>query len=103
MVFEDYVRDLSYLTSGVLSDLTLEFGDKPWQIHKALAVCHSKWFQKALTVGLEVRISDHHEFQRLTNTLRDEQCSGDSEGRSSVHGRYRLHGVLHLRGGLQRV
>ncbi|KAH6134222.1 hypothetical protein HBI68_247100 [Parastagonospora nodorum] len=53
MDHENYIRDLSYLLSGKLSDLTLNFGSKTWQIHKALAVCHSKWFQKALTGGLE--------------------------------------------------
>ncbi|KAF2845648.1 hypothetical protein T440DRAFT_493225 [Plenodomus tracheiphilus IPT5] len=53
MAFEDYVRDISYLLSGNLSDLTLNFGDKTWQIHKALTVCHSKWFQKALTSGFK--------------------------------------------------
>jgi hypothetical protein len=55
MDHENYIRDFSYLLSGKLSDLTLNFGNKTWQIHKALAVCHSKWFQKALTGGLEVR------------------------------------------------
>ena len=54
MAYENYVRDLSYLTSGDLSDLTLNFSDKSWRIHKALMVCHSKWFQKALTGGLVV-------------------------------------------------
>lgn len=58
MAYENYVRDLSYLLSGQLSDLTLNFGDKTWQIHKALTVCHSKWFQKALTSGLKVRNSN---------------------------------------------
>ncbi|KAJ6279022.1 hypothetical protein J3E71DRAFT_368429 [Bipolaris maydis] len=53
MALENYVRDLSYLTSGNLSDLTLNFGEKSWQIHKALACCHSKWFRKAVTIGFE--------------------------------------------------
>jgi hypothetical protein len=30
-------------------------GSKTWQIHKPLTICHSKWFQKAFTSGLEVR------------------------------------------------
>ncbi|KAJ6199969.1 hypothetical protein J3E72DRAFT_238593 [Bipolaris maydis] len=50
---ENYVRDLDYLICGNLSDLTLNFGDKSWQIHKALASCHSKWFRKAITIGFE--------------------------------------------------
>lgn len=54
MAFENYVRDVSYLLSGQLSDLTLNFGQKTWRIHKALTICHSKWFQKALTSGLKV-------------------------------------------------
>lgn len=40
--------------AGNLSDLTLKFGEKSWQIHKALACCHSKWFQKAVTIGFKV-------------------------------------------------
>ncbi|OAL01547.1 hypothetical protein IQ06DRAFT_316444 [Phaeosphaeriaceae sp. SRC1lsM3a] len=52
MDHENYIRDLSYLLSGKLSDLTLNFGSKTWHIHKALTMCHSKWFQKALTGGL---------------------------------------------------
>lgn len=43
----------SYLITGNLSDLTLTFGEKTWHIHKALACCHSKWFQKAVTSGFE--------------------------------------------------
>jgi len=43
-----------YLTSGKLSDLTLKLGEKNWQIHKAIACCHSKWFDKAVTSGYEV-------------------------------------------------
>jgi hypothetical protein len=58
MSFENYVRDLFYLKSGAFSDLILKFGEKSWQIHKVLAVCHSDWFQKALTSGLEVRFAD---------------------------------------------
>ncbi|KAK7178268.1 BTB/POZ domain-containing protein [Paraphaeosphaeria sporulosa] len=57
MAFECYVHDLSYLQSGSLSDLTLNFGEKSWQVHKALAICHSKWFQKALTSGLKETMS----------------------------------------------
>ena len=52
MAFEDYIRDFSYLLSGDLSDLTLNFGSKTWQVHKALTVCHSKWFQKPLLADL---------------------------------------------------
>jgi hypothetical protein len=33
---EKFVRNPSYLVSGKLSDLTLNFGSKTWQIHKAL-------------------------------------------------------------------
>jgi hypothetical protein len=31
----------------------LTFGEKSWQIHKALACCHSIWFQKAVNIGFE--------------------------------------------------
>jgi hypothetical protein len=55
MAYENYVHDLLYLRSGSLSDLTLNFEGKTWQIHKTLAICQSRWFQKALTSGLEVR------------------------------------------------
>jgi hypothetical protein len=58
MSFEKYVRDLVYLRSGAFSDLVLKFGEKSWQTHKVLAVCHSKWFEKNLTCGMEVRFSD---------------------------------------------
>jgi hypothetical protein len=58
MSFEKYVRDLSYLKSGGFSDLVLKFGEKSWQTHKVLAVCHSEWFRKALTSGLEVIFAD---------------------------------------------
>lgn len=44
----------SYLTTGELSDLILSFGEKSWQIHKALACSHSKWFQKAFTGDFDV-------------------------------------------------
>ncbi|KAH8730762.1 hypothetical protein GQ44DRAFT_699808 [Phaeosphaeriaceae sp. PMI808] len=54
MATENFIRDLSgYLIPGNLSDLTLTFGEKSWQIHKALACSHSKWFQKAVTIGFE--------------------------------------------------
>ncbi|KAF2690381.1 hypothetical protein K458DRAFT_459578 [Lentithecium fluviatile CBS 122367] len=53
MALESFVRDLSSLRTGILSDLVLHFGEKSWNIHRAIACCHSKWFQKALTVGLE--------------------------------------------------
>lgn len=43
-----------YLASGNLADLTLNFGEKSRQIHKALACSHSKWFQKAVTGGFDV-------------------------------------------------
>lgn len=58
MSFEKYVRDLIYLRSGAFSDLCLKLGEKSWQIHKVLAVCHSKWFEKNLTIGMEVRFAD---------------------------------------------
>ncbi|KAH7079102.1 hypothetical protein BKA63DRAFT_531809 [Paraphoma chrysanthemicola] len=54
MAAEDFIHDLSkYLLAGNLSDLTLNFGEKSWQIHKALACCHSVWFQKAVNIGFE--------------------------------------------------
>ncbi|KAF2177164.1 hypothetical protein K469DRAFT_604387, partial [Zopfia rhizophila CBS 207.26] len=43
-----------YLIASNLSDLTLTFSEKSWQIHKALTYCHSKWFQKAVTIGFEL-------------------------------------------------
>ncbi|KAF9730209.1 hypothetical protein PMIN04_012258 [Paraphaeosphaeria minitans] len=75
MAFKSYVRDLSYLQSGSLSDLTLNFGEKSWQIHKALAVCHSKWFQKALTNGLEettsgvITLQDDYRYANATDCM----------------------------------
>ncbi|KAF1365200.1 hypothetical protein EJ07DRAFT_161285 [Lizonia empirigonia] len=64
MALQNYIRDLSYLLSGKLSDLTLNFGGKTWQIHKALPVCHSKWFQKALTMKVSgvVTLKDEPEY-----------------------------------------
>jgi hypothetical protein len=46
-----------------LSDLTLNFGEKSWQIHKALACCHSKWFQKAVTIGFKVSVHSETKLQ----------------------------------------
>jgi hypothetical protein len=69
MGVEDYIRDISYLLSGTLSDLTLSFGDKTWRIHKALTVCHSKWFQKALTSGLEVGEHNRNQGEDLTSSI----------------------------------
>lgn len=66
MSLENYIRDLSYLLSGDLSDFTLNFESKTWRIHKALTVCHSKWFQKALTGGLEVETQHSSEISNLT-------------------------------------
>jgi hypothetical protein len=80
MAFENYVRDLSYLISGDLSDLTLNFGGKTWQVHKALAICHSKWFQKALTSGLKVRHCKENRIRCLTDFLGDCMRSSDLEG-----------------------
>ncbi|KAF2457211.1 hypothetical protein BDY21DRAFT_386018 [Lineolata rhizophorae] len=68
MALKNYVHDLSNLKSGNLSDLTLNFGNKSWQIHKALACCHSEWFRKAVTIGFEetdsgvVTLQDDDEF-----------------------------------------
>ncbi|KAH7078407.1 hypothetical protein FB567DRAFT_135069 [Paraphoma chrysanthemicola] len=54
MAAQDFIHDLSkYLFAGNLSDLTLNFGEKSWQIHKAIACCHSVWFQKAVNIGFE--------------------------------------------------
>jgi hypothetical protein len=58
MFFEKYVRDLCYLKSGAFSDLVLKVGEKSWQTHKVLAACHSEWFRKALSSGLEVLFAD---------------------------------------------
>ncbi|CAN9091547.1 unnamed protein product [Alternaria alternata] len=54
MAAENFILDLSkYLFAGNLSDLTLTFGEKSWQIHKALACCHSTWFEKAVNSGFK--------------------------------------------------
>ncbi|KAH7410422.1 hypothetical protein DE146DRAFT_742876 [Phaeosphaeria sp. MPI-PUGE-AT-0046c] len=54
MAAKDFIHDLSeYLLVGNLSDLTLIFGEKSWQIHKAIACCHSKWFRNAVKPGFE--------------------------------------------------
>ncbi|KAF2275229.1 uncharacterized protein EI97DRAFT_81740 [Westerdykella ornata] len=70
---KNYIRDLSeYLTAGNLSDLTVTFGEKRWQIHKALACCHSKWFHKALTAGFKETISGEinlHDDPEFANAL----------------------------------
>ncbi|KAH7563633.1 plasma membrane calciumhypothetical proteintransporting atpase 2 [Bipolaris maydis] len=69
MAAENFIHDLSgYLFTGNLSDLTLTFGEKSWQIHKALACCHSTWFQKAVTTGFKesqcgvITLDDDSEF-----------------------------------------
>ncbi|PVH93438.1 hypothetical protein DM02DRAFT_661971 [Periconia macrospinosa] len=69
MAAANYVRDLSeYLKAGNLSDLTLIFGEKKWSIHKALVCSHSKWFQKAVTIGMQetetgvITLNDDPEF-----------------------------------------
>jgi len=50
MAAENFIHDIStYLADGNLSDLTLTFGEKSWQVHKAFVCSHSKWFQKAIT------------------------------------------------------
>ncbi|OAL55999.1 hypothetical protein IQ07DRAFT_660303 [Pyrenochaeta sp. DS3sAY3a] len=54
MAAETYVRDIAqYFQSGVATDLTLIFGDRTRQLHKALVCCHSKWFQKAVNGRFE--------------------------------------------------
>jgi hypothetical protein len=58
MSFEKYVGDLAYLRSRAFSDLGLKFREKSWRIHKVLAVCHSKWVEKNLTIGMAVRLAD---------------------------------------------
>lgn len=58
MSFEKYVGDLAYLRSGAFSNLELKFRERSWQIHKILAVYHSKWLEKNLTIGMEVRLVD---------------------------------------------
>lgn len=50
------VTHLRYLTAGNFSDLTLQFGERSWKIHKAIACCHSKWFHTILTIGFKVSI-----------------------------------------------
>ncbi|RMZ69840.1 BTB POZ domain-containing [Pyrenophora seminiperda CCB06] len=69
MAAENFINDLSrYLFAGNLSDLTLAFGEKTWQIHKALACCYSTWFQKAVTSGFKesqsgaITLNDEPEF-----------------------------------------
>ncbi|CAO2656526.1 Nn.00g053290.m01.CDS01 [Neocucurbitaria sp. VM-36] len=76
MAAEDFIRDLSeYLRSGNLSDLTLNFGEKSWQTHKALACCHSKWFHKAVTSGFEetssrvITLQDSPEFANAIDCM----------------------------------
>ncbi|KAF2818317.1 hypothetical protein CC86DRAFT_399334 [Ophiobolus disseminans] len=60
MAAENFIHDLSgYLFAGNLSDLTLNFGEKSWQIHRALACCHSIWFQKAVNIGFEASGFSH--------------------------------------------
>jgi hypothetical protein len=63
MAFEDYIRDLSYLLSGNLSDFTLNFGSKIWRVHQALTVCHSVVskgsYDRLEVVGLDQVESGH--------------------------------------------
>ncbi|KAF2007552.1 hypothetical protein P154DRAFT_414539, partial [Amniculicola lignicola CBS 123094] len=73
---ENFIHDLSgYLFAGNLSDLTLTFGEKSWQIHKALACCHSTWFQKAVTIGFEesesgvITLNDDPEFANAIDCM----------------------------------
>ncbi|KAK7183848.1 uncharacterized protein CC84DRAFT_1089157 [Paraphaeosphaeria sporulosa] len=55
MAAENFIRDIStYLTAGNFSDLTLQFGERTWKIHKAIACCHSKWFHNVMTIGFKV-------------------------------------------------
>ena len=63
-----------YLIDGNLSDLTLIFGEKSWQIHKALACCHSKWFQKAVTSGFEVCGSSRRSKLQVTSSCRSRRA-----------------------------
>lgn len=43
-----------YLISSHLPDFTLRFGEKTWNIHKAIACSHSQWFRGAVTGGFQV-------------------------------------------------
>jgi hypothetical protein len=40
-----------------LSDLTLNFGEKSWKIHKALVCSHLKWVHIAINGDFEVSVS----------------------------------------------
>ncbi|KAF1828723.1 hypothetical protein BDW02DRAFT_593086 [Decorospora gaudefroyi] len=63
MAAKEFIHVLSeYLIAGNLSDLTLTFGEKSWQIHKALACCHSTWFQKAESQSGVITLNDDPEF-----------------------------------------
>ncbi|KAI2481063.1 hypothetical protein Ptr902_08089 [Pyrenophora tritici-repentis] len=63
MAAENFIHDLSeYLFAGNFSDLTLTFGEKSWQIHRALACCHSIWFQKAESRSGVITLNDDPEF-----------------------------------------
>ncbi|EDU44795.1 predicted protein [Pyrenophora tritici-repentis Pt-1C-BFP] len=72
MAAENFIRDLSkYLFAGNLSDLTLTFGEKSWQIHKALACCHSTWFEKAVIIIIII-----FPFEKAVNSGFKESQSG---------------------------
>ncbi|KAH6618470.1 hypothetical protein C7974DRAFT_378666 [Boeremia exigua] len=69
MASEAYIRNQSeYLKAGNLSDLTLNFGDRSWKAHKAIACSHSQWFRRAVTGAFEesssgiVTLQDEPEF-----------------------------------------
>jgi hypothetical protein len=51
-------RVFRYAWMGVnLLDLTLNFGEKSWKIHKALVCSHSKWIHNAINGGFKVSVS----------------------------------------------
>ncbi|OAF98554.1 uncharacterized protein CC84DRAFT_1191749 [Paraphaeosphaeria sporulosa] len=70
MAAENFIHDLSgYLFAGNLSDLTLTFGETSWQVHRALACCHSIWFQKAVNIGFKASVITLHDDPEFADAI----------------------------------
>ncbi|OWY53981.1 hypothetical protein AALT_g11688 [Alternaria alternata] len=76
MAAENFIQDLSKcLCAGNFSDLTLIFGGKSWQIHKALVCCHSTWFDRAVNSSFKesqngvITLTDDRKFSNAVDCM----------------------------------